>query len=212
MKMKDLVGIPWMVAFALRADGWYLRSDIIWAKGRSFDPDGSGSCMPESVRDRPTRGHEYVFLLTKQAKYFYDAEAVKEQGTIPAGTQGAKGSGQREGNRRGGYAHAKADGFADVRTEQGYWSYSGKRNLRSVWVINPQPFSGAHFATFPEKLVEPCLLAGSAHWQTDHARSVVLDPFCGSGTVGVVAQRHGRYFLGCDLNPEYLAMARQRIG
>jgi hypothetical protein len=182
--------------------------------------------MPESVRDRPTRGHEYLFLLTKQAKYYYDADAVKEDGVWPAGTRAAKGSGTREGNRRGGLVKqdgAEIIGSGSRRTKgfneryfnppnDGYAIYSGKRNLRSVWVINPQPFRGAHFATFPEKLVEPCLLAGSAHWQTYFARSVVLDPFCGSGTVGVVAQRHGRFFIGVDLKPEYLAMARQRIG
>ena len=162
LKPKDLVGIPWMLAFALRADGWYLRSEIVWAKGMSFCPSYAGSVMPESVTDRPTRSHEQVFLLTKNERYFYDAEAVKERGRIPAGTQGAKGSGTREGNRRGGKNHAKADGFADVREEQGYHTYDGKRNLRTVWAIGVEPFNEAHFATFPPALVDPCLRAGTS--------------------------------------------------
>lgn len=236
LKPKDLVGIPWMLAFALRADGWYLRSEIIWAKGVSFRPDFSGSCMPESVRDRPTRSHETVFLLTKSERYYYDHEAVKEDGAYPQGTRAAKGSGDREGNRR----------------PEAYAEYSGKRNLRSVWAINPQPFAAelcvacgryydgaekhqirvevldggqkrrwclcgkydawlSHFATFPEKLVEPMIKAGSAHWQQDQSRCVVLDPFCGSGTVGKACRATGRFFIGCDLNPVYLQMAQHRI-
>ncbi len=205
LKPKDLVGIPWRVAFALQADGWWLRSDIIWAKGVSFRPDFSGSCMPESVRDRPTRGHEYVFLLTKSQKYFYDYKAVQEDGTYPAGTRAAKGSGTREGNRRGGLIKQNEMPPPD------YAVYSGKRNLRSVWAINPHPFKEAHFATFPPALVEPMVKAGSAHWKVDHSRSVVLDPFCGSGTVGIVCARLGRYFIGCDLKEAYIHMARRRI-
>ena len=157
LKSKDLIGIPWKVAFALQADGWYLRQDIIWSKPNA---------MPEPVRDRCTRSHEYVFLLSKSRTYFYDHEAVKEPTT---------------------------DG-------------SALRNRRDVWSINTQPFKGAHFAVFPEALVEPCVMAGSAVGDT------VLDPFCGSGTTGVVAQRLGRDFVGVELNPEYAEIALKRIG
>lgn len=189
LKAKDLVGIPWRVAFALQADGWWLRSDTIWAKGYSFHPTTAGSCMPEPVRDRSTRSHEYLFLLTKSSNYFYDAAAVQEKGIWPAGTRAAKGSGTREGNRRG----------------EGYATYSGVRNLRSVWLINPKPYRGAHFATFPPKLVEPCIKAGS------RPGDLVLDPFCGSGTVALVAQELGRRSVNIDLNPEYVEMAKRRL-
>ena len=149
LKPKDLVGIPWMLAFALRADGWYLRSEIVWAKGLSFCPSYAGSVMPESVTDRPTRSHEQVFLLTKSERYFYDYEAVKEQGVYPAGTRAAKGSGTREGNRRGS---PKQDGTGSRRTagfneryfkpdDDGYATYDGKRNMRTVWAIGVEPFS-----------------------------------------------------------------------
>ena len=163
MKPKDLVGIPWRVAFALQADGWYLRSDIVWAKGVSFCPDYSGSVMPESVTDRPTKSHEYLFLLTKSARYYYDVDAVRENNS----------------------GHV--------------------RNLRSTWTINPQPYSEAHFATFPEKLVEPCVKAGSQKGNT------VLDPFAGSGTTGLVAGKLGREFVGIELNPKYIRLANDRI-
>ena len=163
MKPKDLVGIPWRVAFALQADGWYLRSDIVWAKGVSFCPDYSGSVMPESVTARPTKSHEYLFLLTKSARYYYDVDAVRENNS----------------------GHV--------------------RNLRSTWTINPQPYSEAHFATFPEKLVEPCVKAGSQKGNT------VLDPFAGSGTTGLVAGKLGREFVGIELNPEYIRLANDRI-
>lgn len=218
-KNKDLIGIPWMVAFALRADGWYLRSDIIWAKGYSFHPTTAGSCMPESIRDRPTRSHEYLFLLSKSARYFYDAKAVKEKGIFPAGTRAAKGSGTREGNRRGsrkkdlsasdsgkisGSDRTQSGGFQD-RWDDGYATYDGLRNLRSVWTINPKPYKGAHFATFPEALVTPCLLAGSRPGDR------VLDPFCGTATVVKVARQHQRLGIGCELNPAYLPLALDRI-
>jgi hypothetical protein len=145
-KQKDLVGIPWLLAFALRSWGWYLRAEIIWAKGVSFCDAYAGSVMPESVQDRPTRSHEQVFLLTKAPRYFYDAEAVREVGTIPAGTLAAKGSGTRDGNRR----------------EAEYAVYDGTRNLRTVWTISPKPFTEAHFATFPPDLVIPCIKAGTS--------------------------------------------------
>ena len=154
-KPKDLIGIPWMLAFALRADGWFLRQDIIWHKPNP---------MPESVVDRCTKAHEYVFLLTKSARYHYDAEAVKED-AIGGDT----------------------------------------RNRRSVWSITTKPFTGAHFAVMPEDLVEPCIKAGSK------PGDLVLDPFTGSGTVAVVALRHGRAFVGCELNPAYVEIAKARI-
>jgi len=183
-KDKQLIGIPWRLAFALQADGWHLRSDIIWAKPNP---------MPESVRDRPTKSHEYVFLLSKSPKYYYDHEAIKEDGVIPAGTKGAKGSAERQ--RMKG---------VNARPPE-YKVYDGKRNKRDVWVVNTKPFKGAHFAVMPEALVEPCVLAGSAEGDT------VLDPFTGSGTVAVVANRHGRNFVGTELNPEYAEIARERI-
>jgi DNA modification methylase len=169
LKPKDLVGIPWMLAFALRADGWYLRAENIWAKGLSFCESYAGSVMPESVKDRPTRSHEQVFLLTKSERYFYDDEAVKEQGVYPAGTRAAKGSGTREGNRRGTKGQAlKARGDRNDQQQStadggiGYATYDGMRNLRTVWAIGIEPFDEAHFATYPPDLVMPCLKAGTS--------------------------------------------------
>ena len=257
LKPKDLIGIPWMVAFALRADGWYLRSDIIWAKGNP---------MPESVTDRPTKSHEYVFLLAKSKKYYYDAEAVKEASLCP------------ERNRE------CLDGESAVdRKLRGHGNHLGtylKRNRRSVWAVNTKPFKGAHFAVMPEALAEPCILAGTSEkgycpkcgrpWvrqvernnpskafnvgddarystlknmggnhQTvaglhrngggvystaktigwlpscscglDPVPGVVLDPFFGAGTVGVVAKKLGRDFIGIELNPSYIEIANVRI-
>lgn len=196
LKPKDLVGIPWRLAFALQADGWYLRADIIWAKGISFCDTYSGSVMPESVRDRPTKGHEYVFLLTKKARYYYDAEAVREQGTIAAGTQAARGSGTRQGNRR----------------PEEYATYTGTRNLRSVWAIGTKPYRAAHFATFPPALVEPMIKAGSRAGTTEFYGDLILDPFAGSRTVGQVCAALDREFLGVELNPAYVQLGRRRIG
>jgi DNA modification methylase len=141
IKPKDLVGIPWRVAFALQADGWWLRSDIIWAKPNP---------MPESVTDRPTKAHEYIFLLSKRKRYFYDAEAVREPGAIPAGTKAAKGSAER----------FNTPGVNSRPPE--YKIYNGTRNRRSVWTVATQPYPEAHFATFPPKLIEPCILAGTS--------------------------------------------------
>jgi DNA modification methylase len=183
---KNLLGIPWMVAFALRADGWYLRSDIIWAKPNP---------MPESVTDRPTKAHEYLFLLSKSARYFYDADAVRED---DGGR--ASGNGFVRDHR---LTYQNADGGGRGNDDQ--WEPGGGRNRRSVWTVATQPFPGAHFAVFPPKLIEPCVLAGSAPGDT------VLDPFCGSGTTGLVALRHGRSFVGVELNPEYVELARRRI-
>jgi len=159
IKHKDLIGIPWMVAFALRANGWYLRRDIIWAKGisgQACEPcecgreRWHGSNMPESPKDRPTSSHEYVFMLTKEPRYWYDYYAVRERGASPAGTKGGKGSKQRS-----------AEFGVNARPPE-YSTYDGKRNRRSVWTISTRPFKGSHYATFPPDLVEPCLLAGCA--------------------------------------------------
>jgi hypothetical protein len=248
LKPKDLIGVPWMVAFALRADGWYLRSDIIWAKPNP---------MPESVTDRPTKAHEYLFLLSKGPRYFYDADAIREKHNAPLH---APGNVKLDASRN------------DHDRMQAVWGNDVGRNKRSVWTVATQPYSGAHFATFPPKLIEPCILAGSSPkacgvcgapwrrvverkpmvvepsarrldqgddvndrrtatggtmieppssrtigWESscehddDTGRSVVLDPFTGAGTVGVVCGWHGRDFIGCELNPEYAAMAEARI-
>jgi DNA modification methylase len=191
MKPKDLMGIPWMVAFALRADGWYLRSDIIWSKPNP---------MPESVTDRPTKAHEYVFLLSKGPRYFYDADAIREtsdwgrENNPEWQHQRSETNGRKHPTNRNG----KSGGFTEWSAEQG-------RNKRSVWTVATQPYPGAHFATFPVKLIEPCILAGCPEGGT------VLDPFAGAGTTGVVALRHNRSFIGIELNPEYVELARDRI-
>ena len=196
LKQKDLVGIPWRVAFALQADGWWLRQDIIWHKPNP---------MPESVTDRCTKSHEYIFLLTKSARYYYDNEAVKERGVMAAGD--SAGSMQRDtqethglGGGNSGINLAKQKLAAELQ-ENGY----SMRNKRSVWTVTTKPYRDAHFATFPPKLIEPCILAGSA------ADTLVLDPFSGAGTTGVVAVQHGRRYIGIELNPDYLEMSRKRI-
>ena len=182
IKHKDLVGIPWRVAFALQQDGWYLRQDIIWHKPNP---------MPESVRDRCTKSHEYVFLLAKNDRYFYDNEAIKE----PAQDWGTR-------DRTNGKYHNAGTGLSP---HTGLTKSYEKKNKRSVWSITTKPFKGAHFAVMPEDLAEPCILAGSEVGDT------VLDPFAGSGTTGVVALRHGRKFIGIELNPEYTKLATKRI-
>ena len=278
LKHKDLAGIPWRVAFALQADGWWLRQDIIWHKPNP---------MPESVTDRCTKSHEYIFLLTKSARYYYDNEAVKERGVMAAGD--SAGSMQRDtqethglGGGNSGINLAKQKLAAELQ-ENGY----SMRNKRSVWTVTTKPFRGAHFATFPPDLIEPCILAGSAakccavcyapwervveqglpapepahrnptkrlepgqagnadagnmgfrasklsgqemsKWKAENPDrtvgweprcecggetqpSMVLDPFSGAGTTGVVAVQHGRRYIGIELNPEYLEMSRKRI-
>jgi len=183
LKTKDLIGIPWMLAFALRAEGWYLRQDIIWHKPNP---------MPESVNDRCTKSHEYIFLLSKSHKYHFDYEAIREEGVIPAGTLAAKGSAERQ-NQKG----------VNARPPE-YKEYDGQRNKRSVWTVNTKPYSGAHFAVFPEELIEPCILAGAP------LGGIVLDPFMGSGTTAQVAQDLGRQYIGCELNPEYGKLQKKR--
>ena len=189
LKQKDLVGIPWRVAFALQADGWWLRSDCIWHKPNP---------MPESVQDRPTKAHEYVFLLTKSARYWYDAAAVSEPSEY---------AGEQTGVCRGTKRRATAMGREPTGNEKlgANWIQPSTRNCRTVWSVCTQPFSGAHFATMPEAIVETCIAAGCPEGGT------ALDPFAGSGTTGVVAVRRGRSFVGIELNPEYAAMARRRI-
>jgi DNA modification methylase len=193
LKQKDLMGIPWRVAFALQADGWYLRQDIIWHKPNP---------MPESVRDRCTKAHEYVFLLSKSAKYHYDADAVKEDSVPSSVAHGKKYGGVSsrkppKGNYRGdgGYT-GKHCGVAPGRET---------RNRRSVWTITPKPYKGAHFATMPPDLAELCILAGCP------ADGVVLDPFNGSGTTGAVAVKHKRKYVGIELNADYIQLSADRI-
>ena len=189
LKPKDLVGIPWRVAFALQSDGWYLRQDIIWHKPNP---------MPESVRDRCTKAHEYVFLLSKSARYWYDAEAVAEAGTgRPPGNKGL--SKYATAYEALGEYHRTASGLEKQRP--GYET----RNRRSVWTVATRPYSGAHFATFPPALVEPCILAGCPVGGT------VLDPFSGSATTGQVALANARNYIGCELNPEYHELAQRRL-
>jgi len=257
LKPKDLVGIPWRVAFALQDDGWWLRSDIVWAKPNA---------MPESVTDRPTRSHENVFLLARSRRYFYDAEAVREPD-----------QGRRSGN---GYARPERLSYGGGRRPRGQeceWVGGAGRNRRSVWTVATQCFKGAHFATYPEALVEPCLLAGTSpaacgicgapwrrivdsrrllngteikgswnsdtsrlksgralqalgvgHWRVEvrrrtvgweptcehddpSGRCTVLDPFAGAATTGIVADTHGRNFVGIELSDDYAGMARKRL-
>lgn len=183
MKQKDLIGIPWMLAFALRRDGWYLRQDIIWHKT---------TCMPESVKDRCTKNHEYLFLLTKSRSYYFNAEAIKTPAKQDWGTR----------DRSNGKYHNEGSG---LQPHSGLTKSYPTANKRSVWTISPSNYKGAHFATFPPALVEPCILAGSAPGDT------VLDPFLGSGTTLAVAKQHNRNGLGIELNPEYVALAQQRI-
>lgn len=211
MKPKDLIGIPWRVAFALQADGWYLRSDIIWHKPNP---------MPESVTDRPTKAHEYLFLLAKSERYYYDAAAISEEATcddprlvdgfVPKSVNGKhRGDPQsaefRTGPRFGGHKHGDSDDPAHATKSGNVYVASGRRNKRTVWTVPTSPFKGAHFATFPPALIEPCILAGCPTGGT------ILDPFGGSGTVGAVAAEHGRKSILCELNPDYLAMQSERI-
>lgn len=190
LKPKDLVGIPWRLAFALQADGWYLRSDIIWSKPNP---------MPESVTDRPTKAHEYIFLMSKSERYHYDAEAVAEESV---GTEYDRS--MRPRDRLTGTPHLAARKYIKAGATLG--SGTEKRNRRSVWMVPTQSFSEAHFATFPEDLILPCILAGCPTGGT------VLDPFLGSGTTAVVAEMNGCKAVGIELNEDYIKIAMRRIG
>lgn len=220
-KAKQLMGIPWRVAFALQADGWYLRQDIIWSKPNP---------MPESVRDRCTKAHEYIFLLSKGPRYYYDHEAIKEpvaassiarlaqnvagqagSHRVPGKTNGPmkavralRDSFKREGSKREQVLPGQRAGTH--RPNRAESSYSlDMRNKRSVWTVTTKPFKGAHFATFPPDLIEPCVLAGCPPDGT------VIDPFGGAGTTSVVAEKTGRNSILCELNPDYAALAQTRI-
>jgi DNA modification methylase len=183
LKEKDLIGIPWMLAFALRADGWYLRQDIIWNKPNP---------MPESVQDRCTKSHEYIFLLSKSQKYYYDNEAIKDPVKQDWGTR----------DRTDGKYHNEGSG---LQPHSGLEKSYEMANKRSVWTVNTKPYAGAHFAVFPTELIEPCIMAGAP------VGGIVLDPFMGSGTTAQVAQHLGRQYLGCELNPDYKPLQDKRI-
>jgi len=193
-KQKDLVGIPWMVAFALRADGWYLRQDIIWHKPNP---------MPESVKDRCTKSHEYIFLLTKSQKYFYNSEAIKERAIEGKDLGLLRGKSFVDSKNVSWHATSilkrQKEGVDSKTAGTGY------RNKRSVWTIPTKPFKGAHFATFPPDLIKPCILAGCPEG------GIVLDPFMGSGTTAMMAMQLQCNFIGFELNPEYCKMAERRI-
>lgn len=226
LKPKDLIGIPWHVAFALQADGWYLRSDIIWSKPNP---------MPESVTDRPTKAHEYLFLLSKSERYYYDSEAIKEPASpetaahllrgVSANHKNVNGApgqtphsmNQPRENKRSARDSFKRDGSkrespiigqnkGTHRPDRDESEYdTGSRNCRTVWTIATRPYKGAHFATFPPALIEPCILAGS------RIGDLVLDPFSGTATVGKVAIQYQRNYIGVELNPAYLPLARARV-
>ena len=188
LKPKNIIGIPWRVAFALQSDGWYLRQDIIWHKPNP---------MPESVKDRCTKSHEYIFLLTKSAKYYYDIDAIRELSTDKESINGIK---QR--NPKSFANRPFSQTRSNIHKMQGTYL---TRNKRSVWSINTKPCKEAHFAVFPPKLPELCIKAGSAEGD------IILDPFFGSGTTGWVAQRLGRKWIGIELNPEYIKIANKRF-
>lgn len=187
-KPKDMIGIPWMLAFALRADGWYLRQDIIWQKPNP---------MPEPVKDRCTKSHEYIFLLSKKPHYYFDYEAIQEEAISKEDPRVGKGKIEYEGKRTG-------EGADNAHVQKSFVSITDKRNKRDVWSVAVSSLSEAHFATYPEKLIEPCILAGCPRG------GVVLDPFFGSGTTGRVAIGLGRDYLGIELNPEYIEIAERR--
>ena len=186
---KNLIGIPWRLAFALQADGWILRQDIIWHKPNP---------MPESVQDRCTKAHEYIFLMSKSSKYYFDHEAIQEQATTHE-------------NRPSGVVRDRVYDYNSKQKEMGRsrggeeTSEPTSRNKRSVWTVNTKPYAGAHFAVFPTELIEPCIMAGAP------IGGIVLDPFMGSGTTAQVAQQLGRKYLGCELNPAYKELQDRRV-
>lgn len=224
LRSKNLLMLPARIALALQEEGWWIRSEIVWAKGVSFCPTYSGSVMPDSCTDRPTCAHEKIFLLTKSTKYFYNSEAVREKAA-----SGPHSPGNRRNNGR------LTPSMGHVEEPERNWATSGTRNLRNVWTINTRAFAGAHFATYPEQLVEPCIRAGTSAagccpacgsprtweavgWSPTCLCGIeytvpcaVLDPFMGSGTTGAVAVREGRSFIGIELNPAYVDMAVSRI-
>jgi DNA modification methylase len=186
LKHKDLIGIPWRFALAMQERGWYLRSDIIWHKPNP---------MPESVTDRPTKSHEYIFLLTKSAKYFYDYEAIKEDATTEPTVRDRSKENYQQSFSGGRFSEgARQFGSDDM-----------KKNKRTVWTVTTKPYKEAHFATYPPDLIEPCILAGTKEGE------IVLDPFSGSGTTGEVALQHGRNYIGLELNPDYAELSRKRL-
>ena len=182
-KEKDLIGIPFMLAFALRNDGWYLRQDIIWHKPNP---------MPESVKDRCTKSHEYIFLLSKSKRYYYNNEAIKEPVKQDWGTR----------NRTNGKYHNTGSG---LQPHSGLTKSYDKKNKRSVWSVTNKPYKQAHFAVFPPDLIEPCILAGSKEGD------IILDPFMGSGTTAMVAKQHDRHYIGCELHDNYKTLIDQRV-
>ncbi len=220
LKQKDLIGIPWRVAFALQADGWYLRQDIIWSKPNP---------MPESVTDRCTKSHEYIFLLSRSKTYFFDADAIKEPAIYGSIERLARGVSEHHKNVNGApgqtpHSFQRArENIKDSRAGKGRIAYGGKRNgeegtgqesfvsiseyrnKRSVWSITTKGYAEAHFATFPEDLIEPMVLAGCPRG------GVLMDPFSGSGTTGVVGKKFGRSYIGIELNPEYVAISERRL-
>ena len=183
-KSKDLIGIPWLLAFALRKDGWYLRQDIIWHKPNP---------MPESVKDRCTKAHEYIFLLSKSKNYYYNNEAIKEPVKQDWGTR----------DRTNGKYHNEGTG---LQPHSGLTKSYTKKNKRSVWSVTKKPYKGAHFATFPPELIEPCIKAGS------EVGDIILDPFMGSGTTAMVAKMLDRYYIGCELHEDYGNLIQERMG
>ena len=192
LKEKDLIGIPWMMAFALRADGWYLRQDIIWHKPNP---------MPESVQDRCTKAHEYIFLMSKSQKYYYDGDAIKEElkeESIVRNQSGWNGNEDRD------YVSGKQNNMSKYLGSEKAKNET-HRNKRSVWTVTTKPYAGAHFAVFPSDLIEPCILAGAP------VGGIVLDPFMGSGTTAQVAQDLGRKYLGCELNIDYKPLQNNRL-
>ena len=182
-KSKDLIGIPWLLAFALRKDGWYLRQDIIWHKPNP---------MPESVKDRCTKAHEYIFLLSKNKNYYYNNEAIKEPVKQDWGTR----------DRTNGKYHNEGTG---LQPHSGLTKSYTKKNKRSVWSVTKKPYKGAHFATFPPELIEPCIKAGS------EVGDIILDPFMGSGTTAMVAKMLDRYYIGCELHEDYGKLIQERV-
>jgi len=193
LKKKDLIGIPWMLAFALRESGWYLRQEIIWHKPNP---------MPESVRDRCTKSHESLFLLSKSSRYYFDNQAIMEP---------AKYDGRKDTTAKGSPKYMQISGTIQGLAKREHERWPNKmgtnpaRNKRDVWIIPTRPFKGAHFATFPPDLIKPCILAGCP------VGGVVLDPFFGAGTTGLVAQQLGRKYIGIDLNADYVRIAEQRL-